>query len=431
MKALLLSTFAWVALAPGLAPAAEVDLPPFYASVVALPAEGKPGTVIAREEVATQVPGAVAWRIAFLSSDVGGNPTKSTALVVAPKGAASPDGRPILVWAHGTTGTAQNCGPSQVLNPAQDLNEYFLVGGTSWTDFGIPGLTDLIAAGYAVVAPDYQGLGGGGTHQYAVAATQGRDAINAARAVGAMGLSGGATKAAVYGWSQGGGAVLGAASLADDIARTGTAFDGLQFVGFGAMAPQDVAVLIPPDALTEDGAAKVLPALAQKFSDNVFNFTHYAMSMWAMTAAFPDLKLTDIFTEEGAKVVNQVFSQKCMHAGADTLDFAYGETFKTLLNPQPTNGLAWVRALVAGSVAPVKPVAPVVIYWGTADTVIDPEMGKLYQAQMCGMGADVTRVQLPGAQSHFTTPGAATPLVLAWLNDRFAGTPSENGCPAN
>ena len=361
MKRLFASTLLSLCLLSGGALAQGVDVPPFYAGVQSLPATGKLGTVIAHKDVATAVPGAQAWRIAFLSSDVGEHPTISTALVVAPEGEPPGGGRPIVVWAHGTTGTAQNCGPSQVLHPAQDLNEYFLVGGTSWTDFGIPGLTEMIAAGYAVIAPDYQGLGGGGTHQYAIAATQGRDAINAARAVASMGLSGGAKKAAIFGWSQGGGAVLGAASLADYIAQTGTGADGLDFVGFGAMAPQDVAVLIPADALTEAGADKMIPRLAQQFSDNIFNFTHYAMSMRAMPAAFPDLNLTDIFTADGAKVIDEVFSQKCMHAGADTLNFAYADSYKTLLNPEPANSLAWVKALVAASVAPVKPVAPVVI----------------------------------------------------------------------
>ena len=33
-------------------------------------------------------------------------------------------GRPVLAWSHGATGTAENCGPSQVVDPAQDLNEY-------------------------------------------------------------------------------------------------------------------------------------------------------------------------------------------------------------------------------------------------------------------------------------------------------------------
>lgn len=407
---------------------AEVDLPPFYAAVAGMPAEGRLGQVVAQEAIATDVPGAEAWRIAFVSSDVGERPTLSTALVVAPAGPMPEAGRPIVVWAHGTTGTAQNCGPSQVLNPAQDLNEYFLIGGTSWTDFGIPGLTEMIAAGYAVIAPDYQGLGGGGTHQYAVATTQGRDAINAARAVASLGLSGPDRRVAMFGWSQGGGAVLAAASLADYIGQTGTAFDGIEMVGFAAMAPQEIAVLIPPDALTDAGADKMMQGLAAQFSDNVFNFTHLAMSFWAMPSAFPDLKLTDVFTEDGAKALDAIFGAKCMHPAADTLSFAFGDSYKSLLQATPSNALPWVRALVEASVAPVKPVAPMVIYWGTKDTTVNPVMGKLYRDQMCGLGGDVTRVQLPGEQSHFTTPGTAMPLILPWIADRFAGTPAPNGC---
>ena len=115
----------------------------------------------------------------------------STALVIAPKGRVPKGGRPIVAWAHGTTGTAQNCGPSQALNPAQKLNQYFLIGGNSWLDYGVPAIETWLKQGYVTVATDYQGLGGGGAHQYAIATVQGRDVINSVRAVGAMGLNGG------------------------------------------------------------------------------------------------------------------------------------------------------------------------------------------------------------------------------------------------
>ena len=49
--------------------------------------------------------------------------------MVAPIGKAPADGRPIVAWAHGTTGTAQSCGPSQVLNPAVSLNDGVLIVG--------------------------------------------------------------------------------------------------------------------------------------------------------------------------------------------------------------------------------------------------------------------------------------------------------------
>lgn len=411
------------------AEAAEVAVPPFYQAAAALKADGPLGSVLAKEEVATAIPNAEAWRIAYVSSDLAGNRTISTGLVIAPRGAAPAEGRPILAWAHGTTGTAQNCGPSQVLDPAQDLNEYFLVGGTSWTDFGLPAAADFIAKGYVLVATDYQGLGGGGVHQYAMAASNGRDVINSVRAAGSMGLSGAGRKAAVYGWSQGGGATIAAASLKDDIAETGTAFDGVSFVGFVAMAPQDVAVLIPPGATEDAAASKLMGELAVAFSDTAFNFAHYAMSMWAMPSAFPELKFTDIFTADGAATLNDIFSKKCMHAAGDTITFAMGADYKSAIKPQPDNASAWVKALIASSVAPVTPVAPVIIYFGSKDVTVDPKMGALYQKQMCGMGGNITRVQLPGAQSHYTTPPTAQPMFVPWIEDRFAGKPLENGCP--
>lgn len=67
---------------------------------------------------------------------------QATALVFTPKGVTPAGGWPIVVWAHGTTGVADQCAPSK-----QGLqgNQYFI--------------QKLLAAGYAVVAPDYEGLG--------------------------------------------------------------------------------------------------------------------------------------------------------------------------------------------------------------------------------------------------------------------------------
>ena len=406
---------------------ADVSLPAFYDTVSKMTPEGKLGEVVKREEIATTVPGARAWRFAYVSDDVNGRKTLATAIVAAPDGPVPEGGRPVVSWAHGTTGTAENCGPSQVPNPAVDLNEYFLIGGNSWTDYGLPSLTAFIKDGYIVVGTDYQGLGGGGRHQYAIAQTQGRDAINAARAVASLPDLGAKKQFVVYGWSQGGGATLAAAGLGDYIAQTGTAADGLSALGFVAMAPDDVAVTMP--AVTDEAAAeKALGGLAATFGDNVFNFSHYAMALWGAQAAYPDLNLADPFTDDGAKALDEILSDKCMHATSDTLTYNYGTNFKSLMRPARANALPWVKALVAGSVPPVKPAAPVMIFWGTADTVVPPVMGELYRAQMCKLGANVTRIQLPGAQTHFSTPGASAPYYVPWIEDRFAGKPLPDGC---
>ena len=409
---------------------ADPPMPPFYAAVMKMAPEGKLGQIIKKEKIDTSVKGAQAWKIAYVSSDVTGRKTIATGLIISPIGQAPKEGRPILAWAHGTTGSAQNCGPSQITNPTAPLNEYFLMDGNSWTDYGIPNVEEFIQEGYVIVATDYQGQGGGGKHQYAVAQTNGRDAINSARAASSMKEVGAGKKTIIYGWSQGGGATIAAASMPDYQAQKGTAADDLQYLGFVALAPDDVAVMLANPPTDEAGATKLMNGFTQANVPNVFLFAHYMMGLWGTQATFPNLKLTDVLTDEGAKVVEKLSSNKCVHVMADTFNYAYGDSYKSLLKPTATNSLAWVKAFVDGSVKPVKPVAPVVIYWGTKDTAVPPVMHELYQKQMCAMGANVGRNQLPGEQTHFTTPGVSAPMYLAWVKDRIAGKPLANGCPA-
>jgi pimeloyl-ACP methyl ester carboxylesterase len=402
---------------------------PFYESVMQMQPTGKLGQIIKKEPIKTSLKGAQAWKIAYISSDVSERKTIATALIIAPVGPAPKEGRPILAWAHGTTGSAQNCGPSQVIDPTRALNQYFLMDGNSWTDFGIPNGQQFINEGYVVVATDYQGLGGGGKHQYAVAGTNGRDVINSARAASSMTEVGAGKKTVLYGWSQGGGATIAAASLPDYLSQQGTAADNLQYLGFVALAPEDLAAVLPKVPLDEAGATKVMKGFTEANVSNVFLFTHFMMGLWGTQAAYPDLKLTDLLTEEGAKVADQLSSNKCVHVMADSFNYAYGDKYKSLVNPQASNSLAWIKAFVDGSVKPVKPVAPVVIYWGTKDVTVPPVMHELYQKQMCAMGANVGRIQLPGEQTHFATPGVSAPMYLEWVKDRINGKPLENACP--
>jgi pimeloyl-ACP methyl ester carboxylesterase len=410
---------------------AEPSIPPFYQAVSKMTPEGKLGQVIKKEQIPTPISGAQAWRIAYISSDVSDRITISTALIVAPVGKAPTKGRPVMAWAHGTTGTAQNCGPSQLTNPAVPLNEYFLLNGNSWTDYGLPSVEAFIKEGYVVVGTDYQGQGGGGKHQYAVAITQAKDTIDSIRAVGSMPETGAGKKAIIYGWSQGGGTTIAAASMPDYVSKKGTAFDDIQPVGFVALAPYDVAVTMPGTRLDQAISEKMISELTASFSDNVFNFAHFSMTLWGTQAAFPNLQLTDLLSDDGAKAIDTIYSNKCIHASADTLNYAYGSEYKNLLKPQAQNTLAWAQAFLRGSVNPVKPLAPVVIYWGTKDTVVPPVMGELYQKQMCKLGGNIDRVQLPGEQTHFSTPGTAAPLYLPWVKDRIAGKTLANACPQN
>ena len=79
--------------------------------------------------------------------------------------------------------------------------------------------------------------------------------------------SGAGMKAIVYGWSQGGGATIAAASLPDYIARQGTASDNIQFLGFVALAPFDTGVLAAGMSPDQSGSEKLIAELTAKFSE--------------------------------------------------------------------------------------------------------------------------------------------------------------------
>ncbi|MFX9169475.1 lipase family protein, partial [Acinetobacter baumannii] len=84
---------------------------------------------------------------------------------------------PILAWAHGTTGVADTCAPS---------GDY--VGGPvhSYQEVASNALDSWLARGYAVVAPDYQGLGTLGAHPYMNAKSQLHTVVDAVRALHAV-----------------------------------------------------------------------------------------------------------------------------------------------------------------------------------------------------------------------------------------------------
>ena len=70
------------------------------------------------------------------------------------------------------------------------------------------------------------------------------------------------------------------------------------------------------------------------------------------------------------------------------------------------------------------------ILYGNKDTTLPPVMGEYYRKQVCAIGGNVARVQLPGDQNHFTTPPVSVPFYTPWIKDRLAGKPATNGCAA-
>lgn len=134
-----------------------------------------------------------------------GGTTQASTLVLTPKSTPPAGGWPVIAWAHGTTTAAyKSCAPSDTLD--------HLDGGLTAQGFAshyAEVLGYFVDAGYAVVAPDFEGLGSAATvpYPYFQAASESRSliaAVKAARLANAA-LS---TKWMAIGHSKGGRGVL-------------------------------------------------------------------------------------------------------------------------------------------------------------------------------------------------------------------------------
>jgi hypothetical protein len=134
--------------------------------------------------------------------------------VSVPKGKAPRGGWPLISWAHGTTGLADQCAPSKLIGS----DAYY---GSESTEL----IEGWLNSGYAVLKTDYEGLGTPGIHPYLQGISEGRGVLDIVRA--SRQLSGSLSKnVAITGHSQGGHAALFAAGLAKgwakDLSHKGT-----------------------------------------------------------------------------------------------------------------------------------------------------------------------------------------------------------------
>jgi hypothetical protein len=174
-----------------------LPLTPFYNPPNPLGARA-PGALIRAEafDGYSLPPGAHAMRILYISRALNGAPVAASGVVLIPAGRTPPHGWPIIAWAHGTSGVARMCAPSLMKD----------------VEYGSEGLMPMVAAGFAVVASDYAGLGTPGPHQYDNKIAQANDVVYAVPAARAAVPSLGRRWAAI-GHSQGGVAVWGVAEL--------------------------------------------------------------------------------------------------------------------------------------------------------------------------------------------------------------------------
>jgi hypothetical protein len=77
--------------------------PSFYDAAASIPA-GAPGTVVRSETMNAPFPESQAWRVMYTSSGINGEPIVVTGMVFAPTSPVPAGGRPVVSWAHPTTG---------------------------------------------------------------------------------------------------------------------------------------------------------------------------------------------------------------------------------------------------------------------------------------------------------------------------------------
>ena len=163
---------------------------------------------------------------AYQMTGAKGQTINASAMLFSPRSAAPAGGWPLLVFGHGTVGWAQTCSPTSVVRGVRAWDYQDVVAG-------------LVVQGYAVVAPDYEGLGPADLgvvagHPYLNLESAGKSMVYAAVAAKSILGSQLSGKWAAIGHSQGGHAALAAAQYSDLAANQNPS---LVYKGAVAVAP--------------------------------------------------------------------------------------------------------------------------------------------------------------------------------------------------
>jgi pimeloyl-ACP methyl ester carboxylesterase len=295
----------------------------------------KHGTAIWQRKLTGQaaLKGGPSTLLLYSSTGLDGKPVPVSAVLTVPKGNAPKGGWPIVSWAHGTTGIADQCAPSRA-NIQQGYDH--------------PLMQRWLKAGYAVVRTDYQGLGTAGPHPYLIGDAEGRDVLDAVLAA-RLADRNIANDVAIAGHSQGGQAALFAASLAPKYTPS------LKVKGTVAFAPVS--------HLAQQGAA-----LRSVTTSNLTAFA--AMILRGIDIANPQLNVQSLLTPQAAALYPQI-DTKCLP------DLGKPDSFGALPTSELLRSDANLDPVIAALGSDDDPETltirtPVVIEQGTADTTVFP-----------------------------------------------------------
>lgn len=325
-----------------------------------------------------EAPGGVqAWNVSYVSETVRGEPTTVTGWIAIPD--AAEEEIPVVAWAHPTVGLADTCSPS---------------AGGGRTPFSFRTELD---AGWAVVATDYEGLGGPGLHPYLVSESAARSIFDIVRAARELDDRVG-DRVALWGFSQGGHAVLSAAGLAADLAPE------LEVVGTVAIAPAVDLVGWPPVALgtTQQGyIATIVVAYAET----------YGLDVREVLGPLDDRLLEEITSA----CADPTF------LGAALLPA------DRVFSADPSQVEPWASLLRDNSPDLVPIPSPVLIVAGDEDRLFDTAELPALVERMCALGTPVATMTYPDV-GHLDVQTPAARDIRVFLTQRIRGSTFESDC---
>ncbi|WDE16984.1 lipase family protein [Acinetobacter schindleri] len=286
---------------------------------------------------------------------INNNETQATALVFTPKGTPPAKGWPIVAWAHGTTGVADQCAPSR-----NELN---------------PDIKDMIArflqAGYMVVAPDYEGLGepsGTELHPFLNLKSEAYSITDAVVAAKKYLGSEASNQWMAVGHSQGGQAALGAAQYAARASQ-------MTYKGTVALAPASNFSLILAGGEAQAGQETNLNKKIETLA-SLDTFT--ALIVAGLRNPNPNLQYSQVFQNPTDDIAKNAESD-CY----EVLGGKFGNEMGIYLNDKKTlegyprtqanfMTIPVVKTFLEKDSQPlqVKVTTPVIIYQGGADKTV-------------------------------------------------------------
>jgi hypothetical protein len=313
-----------------------------------------------------------AWRVAYRSTSWLGRPTVVTGTVTVPGGRPPAGGWPVASFGHGFAGTADACAASRT-------------GPSPWERAVQEA---LVAAGFAVVVADYEGIGtpaespvvDGRAEAYGMI-----DIVRAARRLAPVSRSW-----AAVGYSLGGHAALFAAWLAPTYAPE------LHHTGTVAMAPvtQWAAQLASP--FVRDPAAPANPTLP------------YSGRSLALTSG-GTFHPADYFTATGLALVELAGTACIDQMAVRMAGLTNAEVFL-----DPAAAADGFQTLMADEEIPVGRYArPIQLVHGDADP-LPALLTEITAGQLAGAGSDVRYHLVPGAD-HLTLLPTIAADVLRWI----------------